>query len=239
MILHDYLGMMRVQHTKPTASHNFFGSFRKLEFDITCNRSFVIPSHIFPYLKNLEELNVHSSDVVQVIFDTDEVEVETKGIIFGLKKLILYDLSNLKCVWRENLEEIVSFSNLQEVDVRGCGSLVTLFPLSVAKNLGKLESLDIQKCEKMVEIVGREAEMEHAMTIMFEFPCLSYLNLEDMPLLSCFYPGKHHLECPLLDQLYVEYCPKLKLFRSSFDEDSKKEVLEAPTYNNLFSRLKR
>ncbi|WVZ06545.1 hypothetical protein V8G54_019891, partial [Vigna mungo] len=229
MILHDYLGMIRVQHAKPTASDNFFGSFRKLEFDITCNRSFVIPSHILPYLKNLEELMVHSSDVVQVIFDTDEIAVETKGIIFGLKKLILYDLPNLKCVWKENIEGIVSFSNLQRVDVEGCGSLVTLFPSSLAKSLGKLNTLDIQECEKMVEIVGKEDEMEDETTIMFEFHCLSYLNLETMPLLSCFYPGKHHLECPLLDQLYVECCPKLKLFISSFGDDSKKEVLEAPT----------
>ncbi|WVZ05458.1 hypothetical protein V8G54_018804 [Vigna mungo] len=212
MILDEYLEITGVQHIKPAMSDNFFGSFTKLEFDITCNRSFVIPSHVLPYLKNLKELKVHSSDAVKVIFDTDEIEVETKGIIFGLKKLILYDLSNLKCVWRENLEEIVSFSNLQEVDVGGCGSLVTLFPLSVAKNLGKLESLDIRECEKMVEIVGREAEMEHAMT-MFEFPCLRYLNLEDMPLLSCFYPGKHDIECPLLDMLYVECCPKLKKVR--------------------------
>ncbi|XP_022635612.1 uncharacterized protein LOC111241485 [Vigna radiata var. radiata] len=81
----------------------------------------------------------------------------------------------------------------------------------------------------MVEIVGREDKMEHRTTLMFEFPCLSYLYLENMPLLSCFYPGKHHLECPLLDELYVECCPKLKVFRSSFDDDSKKEVLEAPT----------
>ncbi|XP_047155417.1 uncharacterized protein LOC124826602 [Vigna umbellata] len=228
MILDDYLGMMGVQHTKPTVSHNFFGSFTKLEFGITCNRSFVIPSHILPYLKNLKELNVHSSDEVEIIFDTDEIEVETKGIIFGLEKLTLKHLSHLNCVWKENLEEIVSFSNLQEVEVDGCGSLVTLFPLSLAKNLGKLETLEIQECEKMVEIVGRPDETEHGTTILIEFPCLSYLVLEKMSLLSCFYPGKHHLECPLLDRLYVECCPKLKVFRSSFDDDSKKEVLEAP-----------
>ncbi|XP_052728349.1 uncharacterized protein LOC108328951 [Vigna angularis] len=228
MILDYYLGMYGVHHRKPIVSHNFFGSFKKLEFDAACKRTILIPSHVLPYLKNLEELNVHNSDVVQVIFGSDEIEVETKEIIFGLEKLTLKHLSNLKCVWKENLEGIVSFSNLQEVEVDDCGSLVTLFPLSLAKNLGKLETLDIRKCEKMVEIVGREDEMEHGTTIMFEFPCFTYLVLEKMPLLSCFYPGKHHLECPLLDKLYVACCPKLKLFKSSFDDDSKKGVLEAP-----------
>ncbi|XP_022635602.1 uncharacterized protein LOC106758399 [Vigna radiata var. radiata] len=228
MILEDYLGMSGVYHTKPIVSDNFFGSFKKLEFDAACNRTILIPSHVLPYLKNLQELNVKKSDAMQIIFDINECEVKTKGVVFGLKKITLKNLSNLKHIWKENSSGIVSFQNLQKVNVNGCGSLVTLFPLSLAKNLGKLETLDIKKCEKMVEIVGREDEMEHGTTIMFAFPCLSYLYLEMMPLLSCFYPGKHHLECPLLDKLYLECCPKMKLFRSSFDDDSKKEVLETP-----------
>ncbi|WVZ08234.1 hypothetical protein V8G54_021580, partial [Vigna mungo] len=228
IILEDYLGMSEVHHKQPIVSDKFFGSFKKLEFDAACNRAILIPSHVLPYLKNLEELNVKESDAMQIIFDIDESEVKTKGVVFCLKKITLKNLSNLKHVWKENSSGIVSFHNLQEVDVDGCGSLVTLFSLSLAKNLGKLETLDIQKCEKMVEIVGREDDMEHGTTI--EFPCLRYLNLEKMPLLSCFYPGKHDLECPLLVRLYVECCPKLKVFRSSFDDDSKKEeVLEAPT----------
>ncbi|WVZ16348.1 hypothetical protein V8G54_009330 [Vigna mungo] len=215
----------KVRHDKFAFPDNFFGCLKKLEFNEACKRDTLIPSHVLPYLKNLEELNVEKCKSAQLIFDIDERKIQT----YRLKKLTLKNLLNLKCVWKENLEGIVSFSNLQRVDVDGCQSLLTLFSLSVAKDLGKLKTLDIKECEKMIEIVGREDEREHGTTIMFEFPCLSYLNLENMPLLSCFYPGKHHLECPLLDKLYVACCPKLKVFRSSFDDDSKKEVLEAPS----------
>jgi len=173
---------------------------------------------VIPYLKSLEELNVHSSDVVQVIFDIDESEVKTKGIVLGLKKLALNKLSNLKCVWKENLGGIVSFPNLQEVVVNGCGSLVTLFSSSLARNLEKLETLELNSCEKLVEIVGKEDAMENGTTLIFVFPCLSVLILWGMPVLSCLYPGKHHLECPLLDTLHVGYCPKLKLYTSNFDD---------------------
>ncbi|WVZ05355.1 hypothetical protein V8G54_018701 [Vigna mungo] len=229
MILDEYLEMTGVQHIKPVISDNFFGSFKKLEFDAACNRTILIPSHVLPYLKNLQELNVKESDAMQIIFDINESELKTKGVVFGLKKITLKNLSNLKHVWKENSTGIVSFHNLEKVVVNCCGSLVTLFPLSLAKNLGKLETLYIRKCEKMVAIVGREDDMEHRTTIMFEFPCLSYLFLGNMAKLSCFYPGKYDLECPLLDQLYVACCPELKVFRSSFDDDSKKQVLEAPT----------
>ncbi|WVZ04862.1 hypothetical protein V8G54_018208 [Vigna mungo] len=219
----------KVRHGKFAFPNNFLGCLKKLKFNEACKRDTLIPSHVLPYLKNLEELNVEKCESAQLIFDIDETEIQTYGMVFRLKKLILYNLPNLKCVWKKNLEGIVSFSNLKRVYVADCRSLVTLFPSSLAKNLGKLKTLYIEDCEKMVEIVGREDEMEDGTTIMFEFPYLSCLRLQNMELLSCFYPGKHDLECPLLDQLYVTCCPKVKLFRSSFDDDSKKEVLEGPT----------
>ncbi|ESW11926.1 hypothetical protein PHAVU_008G070800 [Phaseolus vulgaris] len=225
MILDDYLEMAKVQHKKPVISENFFGSFNKLEFDAACNRHIIIPSHVLPYLNNLEELNVHSSGAVQVIFDIDESE---KGILCPLKKLILQNLPNVKCLWKENPRGFVSFPYLQEVVVSACGNLVTLFSSSSAKNLEKLEKLYIDECEKLIEIVGKEDGMEHGTTLMFEFPYLSSLTLSSMPVLSCFYPGKHHMECPLLDTLKVVFCPKLKLFTSNFDDGEKEGVIEAP-----------
>ncbi|XP_068484966.1 uncharacterized protein [Phaseolus vulgaris] len=84
----------------------------------------------------------------------------------------------------------------------------------------------MERCEKLIEIVGKEDGMDHGTTFMFELPVLSFLYLENMPLLSCFYPRKHHLECPSLKVLFVICCPNLKLFTSDFD-DSQKGVIEA------------
>nr|AEB06131.1 Rpp4 candidate R10 [Glycine max] len=224
----DYPETKGFRHGKPAFPENFFGCLKKLEFDGESIREIVIPSHVLPYLKTLEELYVHSSHAVQIIFDTVDSEAKTKGIVFRLKKLILEDLSNLKCVWNKTPQGILSFSNLQDVDVTECRSLATLFPLSLARNLGKLKTLQIFICQKLVEIVGKEDVTEHATTVMFEFPCLWNLLLYKLSLLSCFYPGKHHLECPFLTSLRVSYCPKLKLFTSEFRDSPKQAVIEAP-----------
>jgi len=181
-----------------------------------------------PLLEELRKLNVHSSDAIKVIFDIDESEIKTEGIISNLKKLTLNNLSNLKCVWKENVGGIVSFPNLEEVVVNGCGSLVTLLSSSLAKSLQKLKKLHMEMCESLVEIVGDEDEREQGRTLTFEFPCLILVDLWNMPLLSCFYPGKHYLECPILEALWVAYCPKLKLFTSDLDDSHKDEVTEAP-----------
>ena len=113
----DYPETKGFRHGKPAFPENFFGCLKKLEFDGECIREIVIPSHVLPYLKTLEELDVHNSDAVQIIFDMDHSEAKTKGIVSRLKKLTLEDLSNLKCVWNKTPQGILSFSNLQDVDV--------------------------------------------------------------------------------------------------------------------------
>ncbi|KAG4937123.1 hypothetical protein JHK85_052042 [Glycine max] len=228
MSLVDYLETTGVRRGKPAFLKNFFGSLKKLEFDGAIKREIVIPSHVLPYLKTLQELNVHSSDAAQVIFDIDDTDANTKGMLLPLKKLTLESLSNLKCVWSKTPRGILSFPNLQDVDVTECRSLATLFPLSLARNLGKLKTLQIFSCQKLAEIVGKEDVTEHATTVMFEFPSLWKLLLCKLSLLSCFYPGKHHLECPILESLRVSYCPKLKLFTSEFRDSPKQAVIEAP-----------
>jgi len=108
----DYPETKGFRHGKPVFRENFFGCLKKLEFDGESIRQIVIPSHVLPYLKTLEELYVHNSDAVQIIFDTVDTEAKTKGIIFRLKKLILKDLSNLKCVWNKNPRGTLRFPNL-------------------------------------------------------------------------------------------------------------------------------
>ena len=82
----------------------------------------------------------------------------------------------------------------------------------------------------MVEIVGKEDAMEHGTTEIFEFRYLLELVLYKLSLLSCFYPGKHHLECPVLECLDVSYCPMLKLFTSEFHNSHKAAVIEQPLF---------
>ncbi|KAK7394836.1 hypothetical protein VNO78_15377 [Psophocarpus tetragonolobus] len=155
----DYPEMKGVRHGKPAFPDNFFSCLQKLEFDASSKRDIVIPSNVLPYLKNLEELNVDSCGSAEVIFDIADSETKTNGIVFRLKNLTLKGLTNLKCVWNKTPGQVVSFPNLEQVYVEYCGSLVALFPSSIAKNLGKLKTLQINSCAKLVEIVGKEDAM--------------------------------------------------------------------------------
>jgi len=215
-------------------------NFRSLKSLVVKNvtKDHVIPSHVLPFLKSLEEVEVKSCETVEVIFDVNDMDTKKKGIVSRLKRLTLQSLPNLKCVWNKNLQGTISFPNLEEVYAFDCGELAALFPSDLARNLPKLEELRIESCDKLVDIVGKDDAIEFETTEMFRFPSLFLLILFKLPLLSCFYPGKHHLLCPLLETLDVSYCPKLKLFTSEFHNSCKESAIEIQVSSTItISRL--
>jgi len=214
--------MEKIRHGKATLQR-----LKKLELK-NIKSNFKISSKILRDLRILEDLEVDSCKALQEIFDIDDIEgMEKNGIVSPLKKLTLDELPNLKRVWSKNPQGIINFPNLQEVRVGDCRRLATLFHSSLAKNLTELGTLHIQNCAKLVSIVRKEDAMEQEANAMFKFPCLSSLLLYKLPRLSCFYPGEHCLECPILESLKVSYCPELKLFTSKLVDSDTEEITES------------
>ncbi|XP_061345977.1 uncharacterized protein LOC133291694 [Gastrolobium bilobum] len=207
--------------------NNWFYSLKTLKL-VNCEIQppCAIPSHVLPYLNRLKELEVRNCKKVKAVFDMNGTEIiETS---FQLKKLTLSRLDELTHVWKKTGQGTLKFQNLQEVFISSCYKLGTLFPAALAKNLKKLEKLEVQNCEKLEEIVGQEEEavaqeteeivvQEEAavaqVTEKFVFPRLTSLVLWNLPRLTHFCPGTITLECPSLNHLSVGNC-KLVLFPS-------------------------
>ncbi|KAL2337373.1 hypothetical protein Fmac_011819 [Flemingia macrophylla] len=169
-----------------------------------------IPTEFLFHLKNLEEMEVCDSDKVEVIFYMNHQIME---ITSGLKKLSFKRLSKLMRVW-ENSEGVHSFQDLKDVVVSECENLQTLFPVSFAKYLEKLEKLEIESCQKLQAIVGKEEGKTTNETERLVFHSLEKLDLVDLPQLAYFYSQTFTLECPVLTNLCVLNCHKLELFQS-------------------------
>ncbi|XP_057720697.1 uncharacterized protein LOC130935134 [Arachis stenosperma] len=163
----------------------------------------VLPSHLLPYFKNLEELVVDSCDQVQVIF-----EINVKGVtemlgMFRLKKLSIRNLPKLEHVWDNDPHGIIGLKVLQDVRIYQCHSLKYVFPASMAKDLTMLKELSVESCEQLVEIFGDNETALERDTKSFVFPSLKSLMLNTLPLLKCFYPGLHKLDFPVLKEVQV------------------------------------
>jgi len=174
-----------------------------------CTLPCALPSAILSLLKSLKELEVRDSAKVEVLFDMNDTEITE--IASRLKIFVLEGLSELTHVCEKKKNGVLIFPNLQEVVVRKCENLQSLFPASVAKNLKSLKGLKIESCAEFQEIVEKEEDTE----AKFVFPCLEELHLYALPQLTCFYPQTFTFECPTLNTLYVFACEKLELFQSA------------------------
>ncbi|ESW06963.1 hypothetical protein PHAVU_010G091100 [Phaseolus vulgaris] len=188
---------------------SWFYSLKILKLENCVIQPCAIPSNILPYLRSLEELQVRGCNNVEVIFEMKAEE--GTGTTFYLQKLTLQELPKLKDVWERNGKGTQSFQNLKVVNVSECEKLQTVFPLTLAKNLKKLDELQILLCHGLHEIVRKEEDT----AAVFVFPCLSTLHLGDLPELIYFYSESFTLECPVLNNLLVWSCPELELFGSA------------------------
>ncbi|XLT82272.1 hypothetical protein HN873_004025 [Arachis hypogaea] len=145
-------------------------------------------------------------------------DTKIKETSFQLKKLTLKWLPNVTHVWNPEKQGILSFKSLQIVTVNGCEDLRTLFPIALAKDLKKLEELDVRFCDELPSIV--EAEEGGTVDEDLVFPCLTTLALCYLPNLTGFCSQKFTLECPELNCLVVYDCnDQLELFQSQPEEN--------------------
>ncbi|KAL4613773.1 hypothetical protein ACB092_07G004500 [Castanea dentata] len=188
---------------------------KKLHVGSCKNLMNVFPPNMLRSLQNLEELKIEDCNSVEEVFEVRGENVDEicdKGST-QLRHLTLINLPKLKHVWTSDPEAILTFQNLRRVEVSKCKTLKSLFPVSVAKSLEHLESLCINDCGLLEEIVALEEGSER-MT-KFVFPQITSLTLQSLPELKCFYPGKHTSKWPSLKSLTISKCDKVKIVASN------------------------
>ncbi|KAA3453074.1 disease resistance protein isoform X1 [Gossypium australe] len=126
-------------------------------------------------------------------------------------------LQTLKIEWCFRMEEIVqhsqvstiSFQCLWEVQVTGCNNLKYLFPTCVAGSLGQLQTLKIESCSQLQDIIqGPEVSISMAEGLTR----LNAVELINLPQLKGRDRNGIVLTSPSLHVLKVRDCPQLTPF---------------------------
>ena len=195
---------------------DFFGKLETLTVSGCTNLTNIVQPNMLRTLWNLKELKIYDCDSLEEVFEiqgTNNVEESRDIAATELISLKLRNLEKVKHVWSMDPQGIITFGKLNTVNIHDCSSLKSVFPTSVAKALKELERLEIKDCAMVEEIIAKEEGIET--TTLFVFPRLSSLYLESLPELKSFYPGKHTSEWPLLNELIIYECDKLKIFGSN------------------------
>jgi uncharacterized protein YlaN (UPF0358 family) len=164
---------------------NSFCKLKQLTIQ-SCNKlSNVFPSYVLDKLQNLDKLTVTDCPALEVVFETQGLQVECKSLMFP---------------------------NLSQLKLTECKSLKFVFPLSVAKELQYLQELCIVKCG-VESIVAHDEMANTGPNPILIFPELKSMSFRELTQLQNFYHGLHTLDCPVLRDVDVIHCDKLVLFK--------------------------
>ncbi|KAL3612742.1 hypothetical protein D5086_003762, partial [Populus alba] len=168
-------------------------------------------------LRNLTTLKVKECKRLTHVF--------TDSMIASLVQLQVLKISNC-----EELEQIIAkdnddendqilsgsdlqssyFPNLRQLEITGCNKLKSLFPVTMASGLKKLQTLHVSESSQLLGVFGQDdhaspANLEKEMVL----PDLQELLLVQLPSISCFSLRCNDFLFPHLKKLEVDGCPKL------------------------------
>ncbi|TYH00683.1 hypothetical protein ES288_A10G298700v1 [Gossypium darwinii] len=116
---------------------------------------------------------------------------------------------NTKRIWHN--QTYPQLSNLTSLFINECGNLEHLLSPSLTNSLVQLQRFQILDCESLREIIFTEKIEEEKIDVIC-FPRLNYLRIEGLRNLIFFCSRNYNIEFPLLKELEIEGCPKLKEF---------------------------
>ncbi|KAK9291146.1 hypothetical protein L1049_009334 [Liquidambar formosana] len=180
-----------------------------------CNKLLNVPLHLLQRFGNLEELTIEYCASLVEVFEGEGLNIEESDIVLPskLKHLVLDGLPELKHILKREPKRISFLQSLRVVHIQNCNRLRNLFSTSMAKSAEQLQDLVIVNCELMEEIVIKgENEEEYYRTDKIIMPHLKSLRLSYLPNLTSFCQGLYAFDLPLLEDVTIDHCLKMKTF---------------------------
>ncbi|KAL1103088.1 hypothetical protein V6Z11_D05G412700 [Gossypium hirsutum] len=179
------------------------------------------------FLQNLKQVIIKDCEELQVIFQIDKLSERMKyqtPLLSNLTILNLHSLPKLKRIWevKPSHRAIASLQSLKVVTIISCNNLKTIFSPCLALSMLHLQALQISDCNGL--------EQNHCWTK------LKTLRIEDCRLLKYVFANTLSQGFPLLESLYLKYCPQLLQVFSSIegrDVTGDHILLNVPFLKNL------
>ncbi|KAG6793973.1 hypothetical protein POTOM_003200 [Populus tomentosa] len=189
----------------------------KLEFVKVwdCGDVFTLfPAKLQQGLKNLKEVIVGSCESLEEVFELGEAdegssEEKEMPLLSSLTLLELSELPELKCIWKGPTRN-VSLENLVHLEVSYLERLTFIFTPSLARNLPKLETLEIRDCSELKHIIREEDGEKEIIPQSPGFPKLKALYISLCFSLEYVFPVSTSPSLTNLEQMTIVRADNLK-----------------------------
>ncbi|XP_077212767.1 putative disease resistance protein At4g27220 isoform X2 [Tasmannia lanceolata] len=173
----------------------FFGNLTDLNICRCRKLKNILSYDLLEGLKSLEKLRVVGCKELEEVFDYEEGMREedhaaiTTSPLSTLKKMELFDLPKLSCIWKGAIPPTGTFHNLTRLNVIQCDTLRCLFSPVLAQCLQQLEELYVSKCLRLEKIISEDEEVMLANKTRQDFsslpPPLTFQNLGTISIQTC------------------------------------------------------
>ncbi|XP_056165944.1 uncharacterized protein LOC115680959 [Syzygium oleosum] len=205
---------------------NAFSKLKTLVVEYCEKLSSIFSSYIMlTRFQNLEKITVTDCGSLEAVFHVQEFNFSEahSTSTFQLRELVLTRLPKMKHVWSGLPQGGLTFGRLQSIEVVECERLKSLFPSSVAKSMTQLKELLVEDCG-VEEIIAEKDRVGMNAGDPF-FPQLTNLRLFELPELRSFYKNSHTSTWPLLKELRVRHCAKMRSFSLGTTTSEKQSAL--------------
>ncbi|KAK8508870.1 hypothetical protein V6N12_034972 [Hibiscus sabdariffa] len=169
-----------------------------------------------------------------------------KVVFPSLDHLTIEGIGKCRKIWHHK-PTMNSFYELTFLWVEDCERLLNILPLNMVEILDKLETLVIEECKSVEEIIGPDhgdrlnsneshtvtstQSIELQSTTKFVFPKLRQLKLRTLPKLKGFYSKLHTTEWPSLETLQVRECGKIQTFAAEYINFGETQAQSQPLFS--------
>ncbi|EEF39395.1 probable disease resistance protein At4g27220 [Ricinus communis] len=197
----------------------------------------IFPAKLLRGMQKLERVEIDDCEVLAQVFELDGLDETNKECLSYLKRLELYNLDALVCIWKGPTDN-VNLTSLTHLTICYCGSLASLFSVSLAQSLVHLEKLEVKDCDQLEYVI---AEKKGTETFSKAHPqqrhCLQNLKsviIEGCNKMKYVFPVAQGL--PNLTELHIKASDKLlAMFGTENQVDiSNVEEIVFPKLLNLF-----
>jgi len=182
------------------------------------------PAKLLRALKNLKEVTVRRCKSLEEVFELgepDEGSTEEKELPLpsSLTRLLLYQLPELKCIWKGPTSH-VSLQSLADLHLDSLDKLTFIFTPSLVQSLPQLESLYISECDELKHIIREEDGEREIIQESPGFPKLKKIIIKECGKLEYVLPVFVYPSLLNLEEMQIFKAHNLKQIFYSVEGDA-------------------